>query len=124
MYNGKIMKKLAIVIFTFLFLANTVVVSAWAKPCLMNGEQPAMEQMNSQNMDDMPCHEEQDQQQNHSHCDGICLCVHVSTSSNFLSNPAGALYPPVVKSMRVMPRDDVMASKHYSPPHRPPKHIS
>jgi hypothetical protein len=30
------MKKLALFIFAFMFLANTLVVSAWAKPCMMD----------------------------------------------------------------------------------------
>ena len=123
MYNGKTMKKLAVVIFIFLFLVNTIVVSAWAKSRLMNNGQPAMEHMSSQNMDNMPCHDEE-KQQNRSYCDYGCLCVHASTLLSFLSNASGTLYPPIVKSMHIMPRSDVMASRQYSPPHRPPKHIS
>jgi len=117
-------KKLAIVIFTFLFLANIVVASAWAEPCLMNGHQPAMEKMKLHNMDEMPCHGQQDEQPKQSHCESICLCVHVSTSSGLFSNNVSAFHVPVLKSVRIMRNDDDMVSRSTSPPRRPPKYIS
>lgn len=87
------------------FLANTVIVSAWAKPCLNGGAMDAPVQsqsmMDHDNMDmsNMPCEDmQQNQDQNNTqHCDGVCLCLHVSThQSPTLNNPLSLSMPALV----------------------------
>jgi hypothetical protein len=88
-----------------IFLANTVIVSAWAKPCLSGGamntstEQP--ESMMEHSGMDMPCEDMQqnDDQDDTQHCDGVCLCLHVSThQSPTLNNPLSLLMPARVST--------------------------
>ena len=78
------MKKLSIVLLIAMFLANTVVVSAWAKPCMMNDMEMTEMSQNSDMGNMPPCHEENKsekldpQNSDTNHCEGICLCLHVS----------------------------------------------
>ena len=71
---------------------------------------------------DMPCHGTQDEQQN-THCGGICLCLHVSVSQTPILDDK-ALTMPVSSSRSLVIENEVMASRATTPPRRPPKLIS
>lgn len=124
------MKRFSIVFLMVMFLANTVVVSAWAKPCMMNDTE--MTEMSQKfDMGDMPpCHEEnksekQDSQQsNTNHCEGVCLCLHVSITqtpvlSDFVTVPDIALGAETYN-----PHNESVPSQDYSPSNPPPIFIS
>ncbi len=121
------MKRFSIVLLMTMFLANTTVVSAWAKPCMMNDTEMA-EMSQKSDMGDMPpCHEENKsekpdpQQSDTNHCEGVCLCLHVSITQT-----------PVLSDLNVVPdvylstetytlsKED-MASYEGSPSNPPPK---
>jgi hypothetical protein len=79
------------------FLANTVIVSAWAKPCMDSGSMDISKHSemlmahDDMSISNMPCEDmKQNQEQNDTqHCDGVCLCLHVSThQSPILSDQA------------------------------------
>ena len=123
-YNGIVMKKSALFIFMVAFFANTMVVTAWAKPCVQAAN---MEQSHSTQMsmsDDMPCHGEQKQKDNNQHCDGLCLCMHVSINQTPILNEDAALDFPVASSNSLLTNSETIASRTISPPRRPPKFIS
>lgn len=109
------------------FLANTVIVSAWAKPCLNGGSMntPAQSMTNHGDMDmaNMPCEDmQQNQSQNDTqHCDGICLCLHVSIhQSPTLNNPSPFSTPALV-SLKHNFIDDQFAGISTSIFKRPPR---
>ena len=105
-----------------MFFANTMVVSAWAKPCMMS----ETEMSQSADMEEVPCHEENknETQDPLNHCDGVCLCLHVSVSQT-----------PVLSDLISMPDiflgtdsyvlfDENVSSQDYSPSNPPPIFIS
>jgi len=111
------------------FLANTVIVSAWAKPCLNGGamDSPAQSQSmldhGDMDMSNMPCEEMQQNQdrQDTQHCDGVCLCLHVSThQSPTLNNPLSLSMPTLV-SMKHDFIDDRFTGISTSTLKRPPR---
>ena len=117
------MKKATVIISTFIFLSNTIFVSAWAHPCLMDNNLSIIENTIEKSIDVIPCHEEQ-QQINFSHCDGVCLCAHISTTSSFLPHDLVSVYLPTLKSIHIVNHDSVMVSHLSSSLYRPPKFIS
>ena len=68
------MKKFFVFMLVLIFTANSYVVAAWASSC--PHEIASMAEMAD---DEMPCHEEE-QPQNNTHCEGLCLCAHVATA--------------------------------------------
>lgn len=116
------MKRFSIVFLMVMFLANTVVVSAWAKPCMMN-ETEMTEMSSNSDMGDMPpCHEENksEKQDPNNHCDGVCLCLHVSITqtpvlSDFVTVPDIALGAEIYN-----PHNESVPSLDYSPSNPPP----
>ena len=120
------MKKLSIVLLMAMFLANTVIVSAWAKPCMMNDMEMTEVSQNS-DMGDMPCHEENKsekqapQNSDTNHCEGVCLCLHVSlTQTPVLSDLNAVLDVYLGTETYTLSRED-MASYEGSPSNPPPK---
>jgi len=102
------MKRFSIVLLMTMFLANTIVVSAWAKPCMMNdmigsGEMTEMSQ-NSDMGDKPPCHEENksEKQDPNNHCEGVCLCLHVSLTQT-----------PVLSDLNTVP-DMLLGTETYT----------
>ena len=121
------MKKLAVFTLMVMFLANTVVVSAWAKPCMNSGSVEMTQEM-SANMDsDMPCHDEKPQNEKknqNKHCDGICLCLHASLSQTPITNDFDALALPDISKQQIAISQDALASRTTLPLRRPPKSTS
>lgn len=115
-----VMKKLALFIFAVMFLANTVVVSAWAKPCLMNSPAEMSQDMDTSMSSDMPCHDNQNEQKT-KHCDGICLCAHASISQTPIINQSESLNAPVSSSDYLTGNNETVNSRATAPPRRPPK---
>lgn len=125
------MRILGFAILTAMFLANTVIVSAWAKPCLNGGAMNAPAQSQSMmdhgdmdmDMSNMPCEDMQGNQggQDTQHCDGVCLCLHVSTQqSPTLNNPLSLSMPALV-SLKHSFMDDRYTGISTSTLKRPPR---
>jgi hypothetical protein len=72
------MKRRILYIFLFVFVANTMVVSVWAKPCMFNSGSMTM-QTDMIMSDEMPCHDRQGtyEQDQHHDCKSFCLCLSV-----------------------------------------------
>jgi hypothetical protein len=117
------MKKLALFIFAFMFLANTLVVSAWAKPCMMDSPTQMSQDMDASMSGDMPCHDENTQGQS-PHCDGVCLCLHVLMSQTLITHDAETLKAPAIISERFATDHDLILTRGSLPLRRPPKLIS
>jgi hypothetical protein len=117
-YNGNAMKKVILFILMVVFFANTVVVSAWAKSCLVNDFIQMSQNMDASLSGDIPCHDNQNEQKN-THCDGICLCVHVSVSQAFITND-DVLNIPVIAHDRFVSENETISARATYPPHRPP----
>lgn len=121
------MKRIILMFIAVMFLANTMTVSAWSKPC-MNMNAPSSSAKVVQ-MEDMPCHEDMKKEQNEQqsptkHCDGLCLCFHVSINQTPVLNDTTSLDTPLNKSERLTTKNERVASMATAPPRRPPKHIS
>ena len=116
------MKRFSIVFLMVMFLANAVVVSAWAKPCMMNDTEMSVISSNSDMGDMPPCHEENksEKQDPLNHCEGVCLCLHVSlTQTPVLTGLITA--PDVHLSADVYNlSDESTPSRDYSPSNPPP----
>ena len=117
------MKRFILIFTVFMFVANTVAVSAWAKPCMnINEASHAADLGKAGGTENMPCHEKQDQKGPLKHCDGICLCFHISVHQTPVLTPYDD-YPdmPLTASERLIGQDDHVSSILMAPPHRPPK---
>jgi hypothetical protein len=105
-----------------MFLANTLVVSAWAKPCMMEDMKSA-EMSQNMDMDEVPCHEEKksEKQDPNNHCEGVCLCLHVSLNQTPVLFDLNSV-PDVFLGAETytLSRED-MASYEGSPSNPPPK---
>ena len=114
------MKKLFVFILMVMFLANTFVVSAWAKPCVKSSSFVMAQDMRA-NMDaDMPCHDEKQQSQTQ-HCDGLCLCLHVAMGQTVILNDFDVLEPLNISEVQFTISQDALVSRQTAPPRRPPK---
>ena len=116
------MKPVILYAFLIVFVANTTVVSAWAKSCMLNaGSSP--EQTDVSMSDDIPCHgehgyNEQNHEQNHK-CEDLCLCLNVLVSQTpiiFVSS----LHFPAMKATSYLISKVTVASIATSPLFRPP----
>ena len=108
-----------------IFLANTVIVSAWAKPCL-NANPSSMPQVSDsmkQDMGNMPCEDMQqnDSQNDNQHCDGVCFCMHMSSSQTPTIGASSQFQMPFTLKLSHDFTNDAIASLSYSPDKRPPK---
>ena len=70
------MKNIILYIVSFIFVANTFVVSASIKPCMHNDANDST-QIELMASSEMPCHSEQ-QDTHHEHCQDACFCLHFS----------------------------------------------
>lgn len=116
------MKRFSIVLLMAMFLVNTIIVSAWAKSCMMNDVE-MVEMSQKSDVGEMPCHEENksEKQDPYNHCEGVCLCLHVSiTQTPVLSDLS--VVPEVFLGAEVytLSKED-MASYKGSPSNPPPK---
>lgn len=113
------MKNFALCIVAFMFLANTITVSAWATPCMQNVSLAASQGMQDSMDEAMPCHENQ-QQSPITHCDGLCLCVHVMTSqAQAFRNEGGVIIPVFQAERHVLTQDNVL-TRTIKPLFKPP----
>jgi hypothetical protein len=121
----KNMKQFSIVLLMTMFLANTVVVSAWAKPCMMN-DMEMTEMSRKADMGEMPCHEENksEKQDPNNHCEGVCLCLHVSLTQTPVLSDLNAVPDVYLGSETYTLLREDMASFETSPSNPPPKFIS
>jgi len=120
--NIDIMKKMKHFILMFvalMFVANAFAVSAWAKPC-MNMDMASSSQQ-AMDMSDMPCHEDKEQKSSTNHCDGVCLCLHVSINQTPVLNDQASLDMPLGQSERLNAANERVASMATAPLRRPPK---
>lgn len=116
------MKKFSIVLLMTMFLANTIVVSAWAKPCMMNDMEMTKMSQKSDMGDMPPCHEENksEKQDPLNHCEGICLCLHVSLTQTPVLSDFNAV-PDIALAIEVYNlSDESTPSRDYSPSNPPP----
>jgi len=113
-----------------MFFANSLAVSAWAKPCDNMGEmKPAVQKI--QSGPEMPCHESKEQpakEQNSKsplkHCHGICLCLHAALNQTPVLNTLEAFKVPIGKAERMSIHHENASSLPQLPPLRPPKTLS
>lgn len=114
------MKKLALLILMVMFLANTIVVSAWAAgPCPTSDSTQTSQAMDTSMPDNLPCHNEQ----NKKPCKDICPCIHGSVSQALLNS--GPVIPIIVTTSENLAADnESMDSRATYPPYRPPILIS
>ncbi len=119
------MKRFSIVLLMAMFLANTVVVSAWAKPCMMK-DMEMTEMSQKSDMGDKPCHEENksEKQDPNNHCEGVCLCLHVSITQTPVLSDLSAVPEVFLGSEKYTLSKEDMASYEGSPSNPPPKFIS
>ena len=118
------MKHFVLIFTAIILIANTLVVSAWAKPCvgMIDAPQTAEKVMM---MDGEPCHDDnRNEKSSNKHCDGVCLCFHVSINQTpTLANNANISMP--LKSRDIPNRYNEQISSYASaPPSPPPKHYS
>lgn len=135
------MKRILLMFVAVMFLANIFVVSAWAKPCLkMDMSLPFSVPVHQVTEDKggMPCHDGQavmslsekasekplDQPSTTPHCDGVCLCFHVSVSTTPILSDDFKLTVPVPHAEKLFLKNASFASVFKAPPHRPPKNIT
>lgn len=96
------------------FLANTLFVSAWANPCV-----DLQNTSVSIAMPDVPCHNES-QSDTQDHCDGLCLCLHISMSQIFVEHYQNIAIVPAAKPVTWELSNIYMTSRHPIPPYHPP----
>lgn len=113
------MKRFILMFVAVMFLANTFAVSAWAKPCMNIDMASSVEQ--TMDMGDMPCHEDKEQKSPTNHCDGVCLCLHVSINQTPTLNDNSYLSIPIIKDQKLFSQNEHAASMSTAPPRRPPK---
>lgn len=123
------MKVFAFAFLIAIFLANTVIVSAWAKPCLNGGAMnvPAQSQSmmdhGDMDMSNMPCEEMQqnENQNDNQHCDGVCFCMHMSSSQTPIIGASSQFQMPFALKLSHDFTNEAIASLSFSPDKRPPK---
>lgn len=120
------MKKFSIVFLMVMFLANTVAVSAWAKPCAINDTEKSEMASNSDIGNILPCHEENmpEKQDPTKCCEGICLCLHISSTQMLLLTDYDILLNMVLRADSYNLYDESTPSRDTSPSHPPPIYIS
>lgn len=116
------MKRFSIVFLMVMFLANTVVVSAWAKPCMLSDTEMSEMSSNSDIGDMPPCHEENKSKEQDplKHCEGVCLCLHVSLTQTPLLTDFVAVPDIHLGTLTYTFITENMTSWDYSPSNPPP----
>lgn len=113
------MRRFAVLFLAIAFLANTITVAAWAKPCMTSGD-VSMTTTSSE----MPCHEKKEQKPPNKHCEGICLCFHVSISQTPILGSDIAYIKQGRIAEKFVISNENKASLAVTPPRRPPKHTT
>ena len=134
------LQRVGLFILTMMFLANTMIVSAWAQPCFTNSfmNTPVETEVESiSESTEMPCHSHVDktnpaQKENaqvtsnklHNHCDGLCFCDHALSSQTSVLFNFNTLTAPIVSSDNILTGNDNLYSLTVSPLRRPPRYFS
>ena len=116
------MKKFSIVLLMTMFLANTTIVSAWAKSCDINNSE--MSEMDSHpTVDVEPCdiNKKSDMQNPIDCCDGLCLCIHSSVSQTVLPLDSAVFPDLALLAGSYNLSNERMRSLNHSPASPPPK---
>lgn len=118
------MKSYFLFAFIFVFLANIMVASVWAMPCVMDKDLMS-QQIDINKSAEMPCHIEQektkkDEDQN---CDDLCLCLNVLVSQTPIFNSCNFSIT-AVSPTHFSIRDEKIASIILAPLFRPPITLS
>jgi hypothetical protein len=116
------MKKFSIVLLVTMFLVNTTVVSAWAKPCMMN-DIKTIEMDSHSTINAEPCDmSNKSEKQNLADCcDGFCLCLHTSVSQTILPINSANFPDLALLADSYNQSDERISSLNHSPPSPPPK---
>lgn len=120
-----LMKRVFVYIILTCLLANTSVVSAWAKP--MVGEMTISSSLSDMDVmeNTLPCHEmDKVLQTDRNHCESLCFCAHVSSHSAAFLNSFNEIDSFITTKARFAIVDDASPSLNPIPPERPPKHVS
>lgn len=117
------MKRFISMFVVLMFLANTIIVSAWAKPCLSMNTASIHHTIQK---DDVPCHEGMNNEQKNpnQHCDGICLCFYVSTYQTPILNDVARFNFTDTHNNHHFYKSERVTSTASTPPSPPPKHNS
>lgn len=76
------MKHIFVFTVLFVFLVGAFAPAAFAFECDMFEKQMTSETNDGK----MPCHDDSDNEQNKPHCEGLCLCLHMSLNQNQITN--------------------------------------
>lgn len=114
------------VVFSFLiaiFLANIFIVSAWAKPCLNGGDMMMKQTQSSAQIpcEDMQHNQDQKPDGNNQHCEGICLCLHVSVQQSTTLTKGVSMPLPIITAANYSFSDDVIVNIPSTTIKRPPR---
>lgn len=115
------MNRLACIV-ALVFFANTLLVSAWAVPCVHTTESETAMPLHSE----APCHhhaQEESKESTH-HCDGKCFCIHASASQIPLLEVNSILLRALLVDDRIAYVNQQMVNFGAAPPSPPPKPIS
>lgn len=117
------MKRFIPMFVVLMFLSNTIIVSAWAKPCLSMDTAPSH---HAAQMDDAPCHRDTNNEQKNpnQHCDGVCLCFYVSTYQTPVLNDVGRFNFTDIQRDHLFYQSERVTSTASTPPSPPPKQNS
>lgn len=120
------MKMYGFVILAAMLFMNAIILPAWANPCISSDEAHMQDQaeMSMDHADmvqsNMPC-EDTRQNNNDQHCDGVCLCSHMSTHQLPILPPLLNVDSPALSSIKHQIIDDHFIQILTSIPKRPPR---
>jgi len=113
-------KPLSLYLLLFVFLANTMIASVWAQPCVMGKDLMPM-QSDASLIDEMPCHDmQEDESQNQDqNCEELCLFLNVLISQASIIS-SDNLSVSTSKSIHTLIDNDSINSIESLPIYRPP----
>ena len=123
------MRKVLVFVLMFMFLANTAIVSAWAKLCMHDVSASVSDTEIASQNGTPPCHQTENTKQSgnqNQHCVGLCLCAPISNNMSILMKNGdvdGIWLPVTIKKLFVID-EDTLTSVSQMPAKHPPKHIS
>jgi hypothetical protein len=136
LWYNKNMKCFVLILTAIMFLANTFIVSAWAKPCINMNTPSSTAQSMEMDESAAPCpmmskaHNtldtaQQDQRQDHDiphkHCEGMCLCLHASIQQMPITVQFHEWNIVIDQSDYILARSQLYVSQSIAPPYEPPK---
>lgn len=112
------MKPLSLYLLFFVFLANTMIASVWAQPCVMDKDSMPM-QSDVSMMGEIPCHDEQEDEPQNQNCEELCLFLNVLISQASIIS-SDVLSVPASKSIHILIENESINSIESLPLYRPP----